>query len=68
MESHGEFSGRCYLVAPDAELIPPDHTTDGIGSIPFNAFLIGVGAQTQLAAENHVGLPRYSHLQSNPKA
>ena len=58
-ESHTAFSGRCYLVAPDAELIPPGHSDDGIGSIPFNAFLIGVGAQIQLAAENHVGLPRY---------
>ena len=58
-ESQGEFSGRCYLVAPDAELIPPAHSDDGTGSIPFNAFLIGVGAQIQLAAENHVGLPRY---------
>lgn len=67
LESHREFAGRCHLVAPDAELIPPDHTTDGIGSIPFNAFLIGVGAQTQLAAENHMGLPRYSRLQANQK-
>ena len=58
-ESHGEFGGRCYLVAPDAELIPPDHSEDGVGSIPFNAFLLGVGAQIQLAAENHVGLPRH---------
>ncbi len=58
-ESHTEFSGRCYLVAPDAELIPPGHSPDGVGSIPFNAFLIGVGAQIQLAAENHVGLPRH---------
>ena len=55
----GQFRGRCYVVAPDAELIPPRHNDDGIGSIPFNAFLIGVGAQTQLAAENHVGLPHY---------
>lgn len=58
-ESDVQFRGRCYVVAPDAELIPPSHNDDGIGSIPFNAFLVGVGAQIQLAAENHVGLPRY---------
>ena len=61
-ESHGEFAGRCYLVAPDAELVPPRHTGDGVGSIPFNAFLLGVGAQIQLAAENHVGLPRIARI------
>lgn len=58
-ESHREFAGRCYLVAPDAELIHPEHSPDGVGSIPFNAFLLGVGAQIQRAAENHVGLPRH---------
>ena len=58
-ESQGDFRGRCYLVAPDAALLPPAHSDDGIGSIPFNAFLIGVGAQIQFAAENHVGLPRH---------
>lgn len=58
-ESHREFAGRCYLVAPDAELVPPEYGTGGIGSIPFNAFLLAVGAQIQLAAENHVGLPRH---------
>lgn len=56
-ESRGEFAGRCYLVAPDAELISPARSADGVGSIPFNAFLLAVGAQIRLAAENHVGLP-----------
>ena len=56
-ESHTQFAGRCYLVAPDAELVSPKHSEDGVGSLPFNAFLLGVGAQTQLAAETHVGLP-----------
>ena len=58
-DSQGDFRGRCYLVAPDAALLPPAHSDDGIGSIPYNAFLIGVGAQIQFAAENHVGLPRH---------
>lgn len=58
-ESHRQFRGRCYVVAPDAELVPPGQNDDGIGSIPFNAFLTGVGAQIQLAAETHLGLPHY---------
>ena len=58
-EAHPQFQGRCYLVAPGAELIPPDRSENGVGSIPFNAFLLGIGAQIRLAAENHVGLARY---------
>lgn len=56
--AHSEFAGRCHLVAPDADLIAPGHSQDGVGTIPFNAFMLAVGAQIQLAAENHVGLPQ----------
>ena len=60
-DAHAKFAGQCYLVAPDAELISPDRSDDGVGSLPLNAFLLGVGAQIQLAVENRVGLPPDVH-------
>ena len=40
---HSRFRGGCYLVAPQAPVIHPDHT--GIGTLPLDVLLLAIGTQ-----------------------
>ena len=44
MERHPRFAGRCYLVAPQATVAHPAATSSGVGTLPLDLFLLGVGA------------------------
>ena len=43
IQRHHRFRGGCYLVAPQAPVIHPDHT--GIGTLPLDIFLLAIGTQ-----------------------
>ena len=50
-QRYRRFAGRCYLVAPDAPVRRPGESTDGVGSIPLNRFLLAVGRQAEKALD-----------------
>lgn len=54
-EKHPRFKGRCYLVAPQAAVAPPDSTASGIGTLPLDLFLQVVGAQAEKALATSLG-------------
>ena len=53
-ERHKKFAGNCYVVRPEAKVIHPDESS--IGTLPFDLFLLAVGAQTQLEAKKRIGM------------
>lgn len=53
-EACPRFRGNCYLVAPDAEALPPSQGRSGIGTIPLDLFLIAVGRQAERAAQDQL--------------
>jgi predicted AAA+ superfamily ATPase len=42
-----KFSGRCFLVAPNAPAAAPSSRSNGIGTLPLDLLLLAIGAQTQ---------------------
>lgn len=55
MERHPRFRGRCWVVAPGAQVLQPDQSGSGIGTVPLDAFLLAVGAQLERALDEHLG-------------
>ncbi len=51
---HKKFVGNCYIVRPDAKVVHPDE--DNIGTLPFDLFLLAMGAQTNLESKNRLGV------------
>lgn len=43
------FGGRCYLVAPQAQVLPPSQGREGVGTLPIDLFLVLVGRQAEAA-------------------
>ena len=56
-ERHKRFQGRCYIVAPQAPVTHPDRSGTGVGTLPLDAFLLAVGAQSQRALDQRLGRP-----------
>ncbi len=58
MEQHPRFRGHCYLVvAHDPISLSPRETTDGIGELPLDLFLLVVGRQYDQALATRLGSP-----------
>ena len=55
-ERHPRLHGHSYLVAPEAPVIHPDQDGSGIGMLPFDTFLLAVGAQAQQAMLSRLGV------------
>jgi hypothetical protein len=49
MERHPRFAGRCYVVAPQATVTPPEATGAGVGTLPLDLFLLALGGQAERA-------------------
>ncbi len=49
MDKHPKFKGGCYLVYPDALRVNPLDSKNGIGSIPFDLFLVCISKQVEKA-------------------
>lgn len=45
IEQHPRFKGRCYLVAPEVVTRKAGDSTDGVGTISLDLFLLAVSAQ-----------------------
>lgn len=43
------FRERCYLVAPSAHPLPPSKGREGVGTFPFDLFLVLLGRQAERA-------------------
>ncbi len=56
IDEYPRFSGRAYLVssAPATTFIPPEESTDGVGRIPFDTFLLAVSVQTRKALHDRL--------------
>lgn len=48
-ERFPRFVGRCFLVAPDAQALPPAKGRNGVGTLPLDLFLVLVGRQAERA-------------------
>ncbi len=46
-QKHPKFRHRCYFVSPTSRFLSPSASPNGVGSIPFDQFLMAVGAQTR---------------------
>ena len=55
IELHPRFKGRAYVVSPDATLVHPSRSSDGIGSLPLDVFLLAVSAQAAQALRASLG-------------
>ena len=55
MERHPRFSGRSYVVAPQAAVAHPASTGSGVGTLPLDLFLEVVGAQAELELARSLG-------------
>lgn len=53
---HPKFAGGCYLVAQDAPIVSPEAASDGVGMLPFDLFLLAVGAHVDRADAERVGI------------
>jgi uncharacterized protein len=47
--AHPRFKNRCFLVAPDLPLSYPEQSSEGVGRISLDRFLIAVGRQAGAA-------------------
>ncbi len=47
IERYPRFAHRCYVVAPGVPALAPEDGEDGIGSLPFDLFLVAVGRQAE---------------------
>jgi len=55
MERNPRFSGRAYVVAPQATVAHPASTGSGVGTLPLDLFLEVVGAQAELELARSLG-------------
>lgn len=57
MSKRPAFSGRCFLVSSAiSTAVLPGESEDGVGRMPFDAFLLAVSAQTHRALQNRLHL------------
>ena len=56
IQQHRQFHGNSYLVAPQAAVINPDETESGIGTLPFDTFLLAVSTQAAPALAARMGV------------
>ena len=57
MSMRPSFEGRCFLVSSSTPTaVMPGESEDGIGRMPFDAFLLAVSAQTHRALQNRLHL------------
>lgn len=54
-ERHPRFSGRCYVVAPQAAVAHPESTAAGVGTLPLDLLLQVIGAQAEAALAASLG-------------
>lgn len=54
MLAHEKFVNNCYIVSPGSQMEAPSKRTEGIGSIPLDAFLLAVGEQARIELINRV--------------
>ena len=57
IEAHPRFSGKCYLVAPELHFSDANTSSDGIGYLPLDWFLLAVSAQAESALRQRLGAP-----------
>lgn len=55
IQQHPQFRGNSYLVAPQAAVIHPEETDSGIGTLPFDTFLLAISAQAKQALAARMG-------------
>lgn len=55
IEMHPRFANRCYFVAPDLSYSDPKLSSDGIGYLPLDWFLLAVSAQAESALKQRLG-------------
>lgn len=55
IELHPRFQGRCYLVAPEIALTAAESSSEGIGTLPLDAFLLAVSAQAGSELKRRLG-------------
>lgn len=49
VQEHPRFAGRAYLVTPQSPVRPAAQAAWGIGSLPFDTFVLAVGRQAEQA-------------------
>ena len=54
IERHPRFTGRCYLVSPQASVSHPASTAAGVGTLPLDVLLLAVGAQAEKALASNL--------------
>ncbi len=55
IQHHPRFRGNSYLVSPQAAVIHPKDTDSGIGTLPFDTFLLAVSSQAKQALAAQMG-------------
>lgn len=50
------FRGRCYLVTPGIPATLPENSADGIGTLPLDALLIAISAQSRHELTQRLGV------------
>ena len=55
IQHHPRFRGNSYLVTPQAAVIHPKDTDSGIGTLPFDTFLLAVSSQAKQALAAQMG-------------
>ncbi|GMU24610.1 MAG: hypothetical protein AMXMBFR13_46840 [Phycisphaerae bacterium] len=50
------FQGRCFLVAPVPRPLAPAASSDGVGIVPLDLFLLAVGAQAERELTMRLGV------------
>ena len=54
IERHPRFTGRCYLVSPQASVSHPASTAAGVGTLPLDVLLLAFGAQAEKALASNL--------------
>jgi predicted AAA+ superfamily ATPase len=55
LAEHPRFHGRCYIVAPEIAMTNAASSSDGIGTVPLDLYLIAVSAQAALELRRRLG-------------
>lgn len=54
VQRHPRFEGRAFLVSPDAQLIWPEKSDSGIGTLPLDLLLLLLGRQSEKALAERI--------------
>ena len=60
MRKYPKFRGGCYLVTPDSPRVHPDEGPDGVGSLPWDMFVLACGRQAARELEDRMTEPKDS--------